>query len=303
MRERAVLIAGPTASGKSALALAVAERWARRGEAPLIVNADAMQVYSGLRVLTARPSADDEARVPHRLYGHVDPATSYSVAGWLEDVANLLCGPSPLVVVGGTGLYLSALTQGLSEMPPVPDDLREHWRRRAGETTPEVLHAELTRRDPAMAARLRPSDPQRLTRALEVFEATGRSLSHWQGRRRPPLLHSVRRVVLAPDRAWLHRRIADRLDAMVADGAVEEASALAARGLAADRPALKAVGVAHLSAASRGDLPMARAMELTARDTRRLAKRQETWFRNQFGDWPRAAPGDKNLADALLSNA
>ncbi len=266
-----------------------------------IVNADAMQVYDGLRVLTARPDAVDEAAAPHRLYGHVDPARTYSVADWLGDMRAELAQPGAKIVVGGTGLYVSALTRGLSDMPPVPDTVREHWRARAIAEGPEALHAILTTRDPAMATRLRPSDPQRLARALEVLDATGRSLLDWQGQRSSPLIGpDARRLVLAPDRAWLHARIKARLRVMVGEGAVEEAAALVARGLAADRPALKALGVAAFAAAARGAMPLDRALELTARDTRRFAKRQETWFRNQFAGWPRAAP-DEEPVDAIVA--
>ena len=300
-RRTAVLIAGPTASGKSALALALAEALARQGAAPFIVNADAMQVYAGLRVLTARPSVEDETAARHALYGHVDPAEAYSVARWLEEVTPLLGGPGPAIVVGGTGLYFSALTQGLSDMPHVPAEIRTHWRARAVEAGAGALHAELTRRDPEMAARLRPSDPQRLARALEVLDATGQSLLAWQGRRSRPLVApDGPRIVLAPDRVWLHERISRRLDAMVEEGALDEAAALAARDLPGDRPALKALGVRALAEATRGAMPLARAIELTARDTRRLAKRQGTWFRNQLGDWPRAAP-DLETADAITA--
>ena len=300
-RRRAVLIAGPTASGKSALALSLSEAFARRGSAPVIVNADAMQVYAALRVLTARPSVEDEAAARHALYGHVDPAEAYSVARWLEEVAPLLDGPEPAIVVGGTGLYFSALTRGLSTMPHIPEDVRAHWRARAVEAGAGALHAELARRDPEMAARLRPSDPQRLARALEVLDATGQSLLAWQERRSRPLVGSAGpRVVLAPDRAWLHARIARRLDGMAEEGALDEAAALTVRGLPDDRPALKALGVRALAEAARGTMSLARALELTARDTRRLAKRQETWFRNQLGDWPRGAP-DMETVDGMAA--
>ena len=300
-RRKAVLIAGPTASGKSALALALAEAFVRRGSAPAIVNADAMQVYAGLRVLTARPIAEDEAAARHALYGHVDPVESYSVARWLEEVAPLLAETGPAIVVGGTGLYFSALTQGLSDIPYVPADVRAYWRERAVKAGASALHAELVRRDPEMAARLRPSDPQRLARALEVLDATGQSLLAWQGRRSRPLVGpDSPRIVLAPDRVWLHERISRRLDGMVEEGALYEATALVARDLPGDRPALKALGVRALAEAAQGTMPLARALELTARDTRRLAKRQETWFHNQLGDWPRAAP-DLETADAITA--
>ena len=252
-----------------------------------------MQVYRDLSVLTARPTAADEARAPHALYGHVDAANAHSVAAWLADAAAALdaaraAGQRP-IVVGGTGLYLAALTEGLSPMPNVPQAVRDLWRRRQGEETSEALHAELARRDPEMAARLRPTDPQRIVRALEVIDGTGRSLLSFQAERSTPLVDpdNAVRIVLAPNRADLRARIAHRFEAMMADGAVAEATALAARKLDTSLPAMKAIGVAPLIAHAAGTLDRAAATARAITESRQYAKRQDTWFRNRFAHWPR----------------
>ena len=290
----AVLIAGPTASGKSGLALALARR-----HGGVVINADAMQVYRDLAVLTARPTPADEAAAPHMLYGHVDAGVAHSVAAWLDDVGAAIAGARAAgrlpVVVGGTGLYLAALTEGLSAIPPIPDDVRGHWRARQAVTTPADLHAELARRDPGMAARLRPSDPQRIVRALEVLDATGRSLADFQSARTAPLLPlgpGVTAIVLAPDRADLHARIAARFEAMVAAGAAREAAALAARGLDPALPAMKAIGVDALTRHAAGAIGRDEAVTLAVNATRQYAKRQETWFRNRFAHWNRVSTLD-----------
>ncbi|MFD1332908.1 tRNA (adenosine(37)-N6)-dimethylallyltransferase MiaA [Methylopila musalis] len=287
----AILIAGPTASGKSALALALAQRFGG-----VVANADALQVYADLAVLTARPPAEDLAAAPHALYGHVDGAAPYAVSRWLEDVEPLLDGARGLpVIVGGTGLYFDTLLKGLAKVPEVDPAIRARWRA-AG---PEVnLHAELAARDPVMAAELRPSDPQRLMRALEVIESTGRSLAEW---RKAPAVGRLAqgralRLALAPDRAALDARIVRRLETMLAQGAVEEATALERRGLAPDQPVLKAIGVAAFSAYARGALSKEAALERARIDTRQYAKRQSTWFRNRMGDWLHVAPEE---AEAL----
>ncbi|MDK9697255.1 MAG: tRNA (adenosine(37)-N6)-dimethylallyltransferase MiaA [Siculibacillus sp.] len=286
----AVLIAGPTASGKSALAIRLAESLGG-----VVVNADSMQIYEGLRILTARPDRREEARVPHRLYGHVDPARPWSVADWASDAAGALAeiraaGRLP-IFVGGTGLYFEALTRGLAPVPEIPSTIRVHWRREADRIGAAGLHTALAHRDPAMAARLRPSDTQRLTRALEVIEATGRSLADWQAApHSSPLVppECAIRLVLEPPRAVLHARIAERFRAMVAEGAVAEAAAFAARGLAPEMPAMRAIGVAALAAVATGAVDLATALERGIVDTRRYAKRQSTWFRGRMGDWLRA---------------
>lgn len=300
---RAILIAGPTASGKSALALALAERLA----AP-VVNADSMQVYRDLRVLSARPSAEEEARAPHRLYGHVGVGELYSVGRWLDDVAGVLeevsaDGAVP-ILVGGTGLYFKALTEGLSRIPDVPGELRALWRARAETMPAEALHAELALRDAEMAARLRPSDTQRILRALEVVEGTGRSLAHWQAEKGRPLLAAddALRLVLAPDRAWLHARINARFEQMLEEGGMEEAIRVAGMGIDESLPAWKAIGVRPLSQAASGALALDEAIRRAKTETRRYAKRQETFFRNQFPDWQRVDPREIEAeADAIAS--
>jgi tRNA dimethylallyltransferase len=293
----AVLIAGPTASGKSALALDVAERLGG-----IVINADAMQVYRDLRILTARPSTAEEARVPHRLFGHVDAAESYSVGRWLRDVALVLeeaarCGALP-IVVGGTGLYLKALTGGLAAIPPIPLPTRQALRARLARQGAGALHAELTQRDPAAAARLPPGDGVRIVRALEVIEATGQPLSVWHRAGMPALLDAQKavKVVLSLERAKLHQRIDGRFDAMMAQGALEEVQALHARGLDPLLPAMKAHGVPRLIAALDGQIPLPEAVDAAKRDTRRYTKRQLTWFRNQLPDWPWSAVADAERA-------
>lgn len=293
----AILIAGPTASGKSAFALALAG-----ATGGLVVNADAMQVYRELRILTARPSGADEAAAPHRLYGHVGAAEPYSAARWVEDCLAVIdeaaAAGVPAIVVGGTGLYFEALTRGLSPVPAIPEDVREHWRRQSAVLDAAALHGELARRDPAMAGRLPPSDTQRLVRALEVIEGTGRSLADWQAIAPVAPLESgaTRRIVIAPERAWLHRRIAARFAAMVDAGAVAEAAAFDALALDPAMPATRAIGVAPLVAHIRGDLSLEEAESRSVIDSRRYAKRQETWFRNRMTDWERVDP--RNISEA-----
>jgi tRNA dimethylallyltransferase len=289
--KRAVLIAGPTASGKSALALTVAELLGGT-----VINADSMQVYRDLRILTARPTAQEEARVPHLLYGHVDAAENYSVGRWCVDAGAALAaaeraGRLP-VVVGGTGLYFKALTRGLAAVPPIPATIRSAVRERlkAGGTAP--LYAELGVRDPATAQRLMPADRARVTRALEVVLATGRSLTDWHREGMKPALdpdHAVK-IFLDADRAELYRRIDARFDAMLASGALDEVHALSRRGLDPALPAMKAHGVPWLIRHLAGEIDLAAAVEAGKRDTRRYSKRQATWFRHQLPDWTWGAP-------------
>lgn len=300
VRPRAVLIAGPTASGKSALALALAER-----VGGVVVNADSMQVYRDLRVLSARPTREEEERVPHLLYGHVDGAEDYSVAHWVEDARKALGaahaeGRLP-IFTGGTGLYFKALTEGLSPIPAIPAEVREGVRGLALDTP--QLHARLAAVDPETAARLRPSDTQRLMRALEVFEATGRSLTRWQqAPAEAPVLapESAVRLYLATDRVTLRARIAERFHAMMAQGALEEARALLARGLPADRTILKAHGMPWFARHLKGEIALEAAIEGAILDTRHYAKRQDTWFRHQLAGWT-ALP--KEEAAAFLGAA
>ena len=286
-----MLIAGPTASGKSALALALA-----REIGGTIINADSMQVYRDLRVVTARPTPEDEAGVPHRLYGHVDAAENYSVGRWLEDVAPALhearaAGSVP-VLVGGTGLYFKALTQGLAAVPPIPADIRAAVRSRLKGEGIAPLYAELSDRDPATAQRLRPGDRARITRALEVVLATGRSLTNWHRDGMEPALDTdaAVKIFLDAERAELYRRIDARFDAMLASGALDEVRALGRRGLDPALPAMKAHGVPWLLRAIAGEIDLAAAAEEGKRDTRRYTKRQATWFRHQLPDWTWVTP-------------
>ncbi len=281
----AVLIAGPTASGKSSLALELAAELDG-----VIVNTDSMQVYDTLRVLTARPSESDMRAAPHRLYGHVPASESYSVGAWSRDVARLLADEEGMrrtaIFVGGTGLYFKALTGGLSDMPDIPDDIRRRWRGRLAAEGPQALHHELALRDPDLAARLKTGDSQRIVRALEVHEASGKSIRHFQEAQGVSLLEGpiVRRIVLAPDRAELRQRIRARFETMMDAGAVEEAQALLAMDLPPDLPAMRAIGVREIAAWLGGDLTRDEAVERAVIATAQYAKRQMTWFRNQFGD-------------------
>ena len=296
---RAVLIAGPTASGKSALALRLAERLGGT-----IVNADSMQVYRDLRIITARPTPEEEARVPHRLYGHVDAAENYSVGRWCGDVAAVLAecaaaGRVP-ILVGGTGLYFKALTAGLAAVPPVPADIRAAVRGRLQSEGVKHLYAELIERDPATAHRLMPNDRARISRALEVVLATGRSLTDWHREGMPPLIDAARaaKVFVTCDRGELVRRIESRFVAMLEAGALEEVRALAARKLDPTLPAMKAHGVPWLIRHLRGEISLEEAAAGGIMDTRRYAKRQLTWFRNQMKDWP-WLEADAALAEIL----
>ncbi len=288
----AVLIAGPTASGKSALALSIARRIGAE-----IVNADSMQVYGVLRILTARPSPAEEAAAPHHLYGHVPPARAYSTGDWLRDAAAVVRRAAALrrrlVFVGGTGLYFRALSGGLSQMPPVPDAVRDAVRARLAAEGPAALHALLSRRDPEAAARIGPADGQRIVRALEVLEATGRPIGHWQARTAPPLVDpaSMHAIVLAPDRQALRASIDARFDRMVAEGALDEVAALAALGLDPALPAMKAIGVPEFAEVLAGRAALPDAVERAKAATRQYAKRQDTWFRHQLG------PGWQQFAD------
>jgi tRNA dimethylallyltransferase len=288
---RAVLIAGPTASGKSALALALAERFSGT-----VINADSMQVYRDFRILTARPTPEEEARVPHLLYGHVDASENYSVGRWTVDAGKALMeaensGRLP-IFVGGTGLYFKSLLKGLSNMPPVPAEVRARVRTEAKDVSTPVLHARLAQRDLRMASLLRPTDRQRVIRALEVFEATGRSLAEWQQSPGRPLIEprNALTVFLEIDRKLLRERIDHRFDRMLENGALDEVRALMARKLDPALPALKAHGAPALSRYLSGEISREEASTSGKTDTRHYAKRQETWFRHQMKDWPWVKP-------------
>ena len=286
-KHTAILIAGPTASGKSALAL---ELTAKLGG--VIINADSMQVYRDLRVITARPTLQEEAQQPHKLYGHVDAAENYSVGRWLRDTQAALDGAKAAgqvpIIVGGTGLYFMALTRGLAAVPPIPADVRATVRRRLQSEGVAPLYAELSMRDPESVQRLMPGDRSRITRALEVVLATGRSLSDWHRESVPAIIEPARaaRFFLDVDREELGRRIDTRFDVMLASGALAEVERLAARGLNPMLPAMKAHGVPWLIRHLCGEIGLAAAAEGGKRDAKRYTKRQATWFRNQMPDWP-----------------
>lgn len=285
--QRAILIAGPTASGKSGLALCLAERL--RG---IVINADSMQVYRELRILTARPTAADEARAPHKLYGIVSGAEAYSVGRYVEDAKTAISearksGLRP-ILVGGTGLYFKALLEGLSPVPGVPEEIRNHYRGLARTTQgAQQLHQELSDRDPDMAARLGPRDKQRIVRALEVLEGTGQSLAYWQSLPGQPVLtpDDTIRLRLDVDRHVLEKRANIRLDEMVKVGALQEVSELLSKNLPGDRPVMRAVGMPELSDAIRGLATLEEAVHAAKRATRQYIKRQVTWSNRHMIAW------------------
>ena len=296
-RPDVVLLAGPTASGKSSLAIAIAEQL---GGA--VVNADSMQVYDVLRVLTARPDDDDLARVPHKLFGHVDPARAYSVAAWLEDARSVLDAlrlqATPAIFCGGTGLYFKALEQGLAGAPDIPVPLRERVREDLRRDGAPALHRRLAERDPASAARLRPSDGQRIARALEVALATQDGQAPGKGL--APVLRGtdrVDRILLRPDRAWLHRRIEARAATMLEEGAADEVARLRALDLPPDLPAMRAIGVPQLGKPIDGEQDLTAALSSIQAATRQYCKRQYTWFRGHMGEgWEVLDPSAVDLA-------
>ena len=288
----AILITGPTASGKSALALDFARR-----HGGVVINADSMQVYDTLQVVTARPSVEEMEGVPHELYGHMPASRSYSTGDWLREMAHLLdrikAEERMPVIVGGTGLYFKALTGGLSEMPPIPDALRGEIRLKLETEGAEFLHEELAALDPPVALRLNPSDGQRIVRALEVFRATGRSIADFQKLSGPMLVDPGRsmKFVVLPDRAVLHDRINRRFAMMMDEGAVTEVEALLALDLAPEMPAMKAIGVSQIADMLSGRISRAEATDRASAATRQYAKRQMTWFRNQMDEsWRRIDP-------------
>jgi tRNA dimethylallyltransferase len=294
---RALLIAGPTASGKSAAALVLAERFGAT-----IVNADSMQVYADLRILTARPTAEEERRAPHRLFGTIDGAVNYSVGRWARAAGEILAdaGDRPVIFAGGTGLYLRALTEGLSDVPPVPEAVRARIRAGAEGRSSAELHADLKARDPETAARLNASDRQRILRALEVMAATARPLASFLGARAAPALETREwaGLYLAPDREELYQRIDARFDAMLAGGALDEVVGLMKRRLDPALPVMRAHGVPHLIAHLEGRLTLAEAAARSKLDTRHYAKRQFTWARQQMTGFRWVAPDEAEEAGA-----
>ena len=276
------LLAGPTASGKSAKAL----DWAGR-TGGVILNADSMQLYHDVPILTARPSRADEARAPHALYGLLDAQTLWSAGDWLRAarpfLAEALNGGPPVCVVGGTGLYFNALIHGLAEVPEIADAVREQARgdyERLGEA---AFRDRLRQCDPRAEARILPNDRQRLTRAYEVYLQSGTSLSDWQARTRPELPQTAYVMeILNPPRDALYARCDRRLQLMLDEGALDEVRDLMARGLAPDWPILRVLGLSEFTAHLRGDMTLGAALDLARQKTRNYAKRQTTWFRNQF---------------------
>jgi len=283
---KTILIAGPTASGKSALALAVAER-----VGGVIINADSMQVYRELRILTARPTPEEEARVRHKLYGFVPAGEAYSAGRFVRDATDAIAaarsdGRRP-IIVGGTGLYFKALLEGLSPIPRIDDAIRNHWRAEAERRGAAALHHDLAQRDATMAARLEPADTQRVVRALEVIEQTGRSLAEWQRDRSPPVLDEAQTVelLLTLDRSEIQARADARFETMMAEGALQEAQALAGLGIDPSLPAMRAIGVRPLIAAIEGKCSLEEAAAAAKQETRHYVKRQETWFKSHMISW------------------
>jgi tRNA dimethylallyltransferase len=286
---RALLIAGPTASGKSTTALALAQAFGAT-----IVNADSMQVYRDLRILTARPTPVEERLASHRLFGAIDGAINFSVGRWAEAAEKVLTesGEQPMIFVGGTGLYFRALTEGLSDIPPVSEVVRAAVRSKAEGRATAELHAELGALDPQTAARLNMSDRQRILRALEVMAATGRPLASFFGARAAPALARAEwsGLYLAPDRVELGQRIDARFDAMLAQGTLDEVQALMKRRLDPALPVMRAHGVPHLIAHLEGQMKLEEAAKRSKLDTRHYAKRQFTWARHQLTGFKWVAP-------------
>jgi tRNA dimethylallyltransferase len=291
---RPLLIFGPTASGKSALALDIACR-----DGGCIINADALQVYASWRVLTARPNDADLARAPHRLYGHVSAWTRYSVGDWLRDAADALeiCareGRRP-IFVGGTGLYFDALTSGLVAIPPIPPELRPRSEEILRSGGVAALLADLADSDPATLARIDRSNPRRVQRAWEVLAATGRGLAAHQALPTPPLLSADRCecIVIALDKFITNNRVEARFRRMIDEGVLDEAARFRAEGHPANLPAARALGAAELVAYLDGALSLDAAVASAVTATARYAKRQRTWARSRMADWPRAATIDE----------
>ncbi|MBN9479763.1 MAG: tRNA (adenosine(37)-N6)-dimethylallyltransferase MiaA [Bordetella sp.] len=281
------LIAGPTASGKSRLAMARA-----RETGAVVINADSQQLYADLRVLSARPSPEDEAEIPHRLYGVADAADAWSVGRWSRAVMDLLADLAaegrPALLVGGTGLYFNALTKGLAEIPPVPAEIRDTVQAAFEAEGEAAFRRRLAEVDPAAEAAVFPGDRQRLVRALSVHRASGRALSAWKADTRPLLTPDrYDALVVEPPRDRLYAACDARVDMMMAHGALDDVRALMARRLDPALPAMKAVGVRELAAHLTGGLSLRDAVEALKQATRNYAKRQLTWFRNQQKDWPR----------------
>lgn len=285
--QRALLIAGPTASGKTAYAIERAQ-----ADGALIVNTDSMQVYDVLNVLTARPSAEELAQAEHKLFGHVNPAVRYSTGAWLDDVAPLVNDAAQsgrmLIFVGGTGLYFDALINGFAQIPEIPQEVIQEVEALIQPMDEAERAAYMADKDPKMAARLQAPDPQRVARAISVMEATNRSLADWQDDDNAPSLlegWAVEKVVLNPERELLRNRIAKRFELMMAGAAMDEVKALLALNLDPSLPAMRAIGVPELKAVLQAEMELEEATEKAITATRQYAKRQRTWFRNRMKDW------------------
>ncbi|UXN05501.1 tRNA (adenosine(37)-N6)-dimethylallyltransferase MiaA [Bartonella sp. HY761] len=294
-KNNVILIAGPTASGKSQLAIDLALAYDG-----VIINTDSMQIYDVLNLLTARPSPRELAQAPHHLYGHVSPKLFFSTGHWLENVQQLLydnqIANKTLIFVGGTGLYFRALIGGVAQMPEIPNHIREKWRNALIEKGAPTLHEVLSTEDPITAERLNPNDGQRIARALEIIEATQKSITWWQAQKTQPLINAENaiKIVLAPERQSNKSRISLRLDQMVKFGALDEVETLLALDLAPSMPAMKAIGVREFSNFLSGKAPLNEALERAKIETYQYAKRQMTWFRNQFKeDWQHFESSDK----------
>lgn len=302
--KRALFIAGPTASGKSALSLRLAEDL--NG---VIINSDSMQVYRDLRVITARPSLEDEATAPHRLYGYLGGAVVSNAAGWAKDAVSEMesawgRGQTP-IVIGGTGMYFKTLLDGMAVIPEIPPGIRSAIRARCDAEGSASLHETLTSVDPKTANRLFPGDSQRICRALEVYEATGKPISAWQAETEPGPMHALdaagglTKLVLDPARDVLYDRCNRRFDMMLDMGALAEVDQLMGRDLDPSLPLMRALGVPSLISYRRGEMDLDTAVEDAKMQTRRFAKRQLTWFRNQFGHWRRVSGGEPSLTADL----
>ena len=278
-----ILIAGPTASGKSALAMEIAERF---GGA--IINADAFQIYSNWRVLTARPSKVDEDKAPHFLYGHIAPDAAYSVGHWLAEITPLLNASPRPIITGGTGLYFQALTKGLANIPPIPQEIRKAAQE---ETSKKGFEALLSGLDAATKSRIDCKNPMRVQRAWEVQKATGRSIAVWQASTPKPQLPVARCITLLcdVDKDWLNQRIQNRFHKMIEEGALDEAAANLP-SWSADLPASRAIGARQLIAHLHGEMPLSKAIEEATIATRQYAKRQRTWFRSKMDHWSKCDP-------------
>jgi tRNA dimethylallyltransferase len=293
---RPILIAGPTASGKSALALELAERLGG-----VIINADSMQVYAELQILTARPTADEEARVLHALYGFVPASEAYSAGRFVKDAAAAIADARAKdlrpIIVGGTGLYFKALTEGLSPIPEVDPAVRQYWRDEAQAKGAGELYIHLTMQDPETAGRLNPTDTQRIVRALEVLQSSGKPLSYWQAQKGTPVvdLSAAHAFALMPERGQLYLRADARFDQMIETGALEEAGRLQRLGLDPTLPAMRALGVAPLIAHMRGGSGLEEAVAIAKAETRQYIKRQTTWLKRYMIAWSMIKTKDNEI--------